>query len=128
MKIRLAAVLVVFASCIPLSYAAQHASPYAGQESRAIKVLSPEDVAAYLAGKGRGLVKAAELNGFAGPAHVLELAEPLGLTPEQRSRTQAIFAAMDSRAKELGRALIEGSCHCGAVRFQQRAPQFFAHL
>lgn len=83
------------------------ATPYAGQETRDIKSLSPEDVRSYLAGKGMGLAKAAELNGYPGPAHVLELAGPLGLTPEQRSRTEALFASMEAKAASLGSALVE---------------------
>ena len=38
-------------------------APYAGQDARDIKSLSPEDMSNYLAGKGMGLAKAAELNG-----------------------------------------------------------------
>ena len=49
-------------------------SPYAGQQTRAIKALSPEDLAGLLNGEGRGMAKAAELNGYPGPVHVLELA------------------------------------------------------
>ena len=90
---------------IPL--VAMAASPYAGQESRGIKSLSAEDVAALLAGKGMGLAKSAELNGFAGPAHVLELAEQLHLSPEQRVRTEALFASMSSKASASGRALVD---------------------
>ena len=45
---------------------AQPTSSYAGQEIRDIKALSPEDTAALLAGKGMGLAKAAELNGYPG--------------------------------------------------------------
>ena len=60
-------------------------SPYVGQEVRAIKSLSPEDVDAYLSGKGAGLARAAELNGYAGPRHVLELASELVLTVRQRA-------------------------------------------
>jgi hypothetical protein len=30
-----------------------------------------------------GMAKAAELNGYPGPAHVLALAKPLGLTDDQ---------------------------------------------
>ena len=82
-------------------------SPYIGQESRGIKALSSQDVEAYLSGKGMGLAKAAELNGYAGPAHVLELASQLSLTPEQRARTQALFASMQAKAAGLGRALVE---------------------
>lgn len=87
--------------------AAPSATPYAGQESREIKSLSADDVQAYLAGKGMGLAKAAELNGYPGPSHVLELASRLQLSEEQRARTQALFAAMEAKAMSLGRALIE---------------------
>ncbi|HEY0857556.1 MAG TPA: periplasmic heavy metal sensor [Albitalea sp.] len=91
---------------LALPAAAQH-STYAGQEAREIKALSPEDVGAYLAGKGMGLAKAAELNGYPGPAHVLELASKLELTAEQRTKTQSLFASMEAKAMSLGRALID---------------------
>ena len=81
-------------------------SAYAGQQARDVKSLSPEDVDGYLSGKGMGLAKAAELNGYAGPAHVLELASQLELTAEQRALTEALHAAMASKAAALGRALI----------------------
>ncbi|CAG0944407.1 partial Threonine efflux protein, partial [Gammaproteobacteria bacterium] len=87
--------------------AAAQTSAYAGQEAREIKAMSPEDVGAYLSGKGMGLAKAAELNGYPGPAHVLELASRLELTPEQRTKTQSLFASMESKAMSLGRALVD---------------------
>jgi Spy/CpxP family protein refolding chaperone len=83
------------------------ASPYAGEQSREIKALSADDIAGLRAGKGMGYAKAAELNGFAGPAHVLELADALGLTPEQRARTEALFASMSAKASARGRALVD---------------------
>jgi len=82
-------------------------SPYAGQQSRSIKALSAEDVESLLAGKGMGFAKAAELNGFPGPAHVLELATPLHLTDAQRKDTQRLFEAMQASAKAAGTALVE---------------------
>ena len=82
-------------------------SPYAGQEQREIKSLSPQEMNDYLAGKGMGFAKAAELNGYPGPLHVLELAEPLALTAEQRKRTEALFQDMKSKAVAAGRALID---------------------
>src|SRR5262249_3240429 len=82
-------------------------SPYAGQEVREIKALSPEEISDYLSGKGMGLAKAAELNGYPRPAHVLELAAQLGLTPEQRAATEALFQKMQERAMVLGRELVE---------------------
>ena len=85
-----------------LIVAALAASPYAGQEARDIKALSPEDISAYEAGKGMGFAKAAELSGFAGPAQVLELASQLQLTPDQRAQTETLFASMSAKASTAG--------------------------
>lgn len=81
-------------------------TPYAGQESRRIKSLSADDVAALDAGKGMGLAKAAELNGYPGPLHVLELAPELNLSAGQRKETEALYASMQAKAIDLGRALV----------------------
>lgn len=82
-------------------------SPYVGQELREIKALSPQEIADYRAGKGMGLAKSAELNGYPGPAHVLELAVQLELTAEQRAKTEALFQKMQSSAVTLGKELVE---------------------
>jgi hypothetical protein len=82
-------------------------SQYAGQESRAIKALSESDVADLLAGKGMGFAKAAELNGYPGPAHVLELSSPLALSEAQVARTREIFQRMEIEAKRAGARLVE---------------------
>jgi Spy/CpxP family protein refolding chaperone len=97
------AVLLILAA---LAGCAAH-SPYAGQESRDIKALSAEEVDSLLAGMGMGYAKAAELNGYPGPAHVLELADKLGLDSGQRARTQALFDTMQAKAKRFGGELIE---------------------
>ena len=89
----------------PAALAAEK-SDYAGQEQRAIKALSETEVADLLAGKGMGYAKAAELNGYPGPAHVLELGDKLDLTPSQRERTQAIFDRMQASAQALGAELV----------------------
>ncbi len=85
---------------------AQH-QPYAGQEARAVKSLSTQEVDDLLAGRGMGTAKPAELNRYPGPAHVLELKERLGLTPEQEKRTQAIHAGMQSEAMVSGRRVVD---------------------
>jgi Spy/CpxP family protein refolding chaperone len=82
-------------------------APYTGQESREIKALSTEDVQSYLSGKGMGFAKAAELNGYPGPLHVLELASELGLNVEQKQRTESLFRSMQSQAVALGRPLVD---------------------
>ena len=86
--------------------ASQPAS-YAGQDARDIKALSPEETQGYLAGKGQGLAKAAELNHYPGPMHVLEMADKLRLTADQKTRTESVFKAMRAEAIRQGTALVE---------------------
>ena len=81
-------------------------SHYAGQEARRIKALSEEETAALLSGQGSGFAKAAELNGYPGPAHVLELATKLGLGPDQLAATQALMSAHRGRAQQIGAELV----------------------
>lgn len=83
------------------------ASPYAADQHREIKALSAQEMQDYLDGKGMGLAKAAELNHFPGPLHVLELADKLKLTTEQKQRSQKIFAHMQHEAKRAGKALVD---------------------
>ena len=82
-------------------------TPYAGQQARGIKALSDDDIAALRKGEGMGMAKAAELNGYPGPAHVLQLAAQLELTETQRRDVQASFDRMSAAAKPLGAELIE---------------------
>jgi len=98
----IAAILATVASA-----PAQHApSPYAGWERRPVKTLSDEQVADLRAGRGMGLALPAELNGYPGPVHVLELADRLGLSAEQRTRVQELHAAMKAETVPLGERLI----------------------
>jgi Spy/CpxP family protein refolding chaperone len=85
---------------------AQSAQPYAGLEGRPIKALSEQQIADLRAGRGMGLALAAELNGYPGPMHVLELAESLDLSGQQRAKMQELFAAMKAEAIPLGERLI----------------------
>ena len=101
MRIFAAAVLIV------LSTSCFAESPYAGQEQRPVKALSEKEVQDLLAGKGMGLAKAAELNHYPGPAHVLELAAKLDLSEEQLRQTRAIHGGMQNEAIRLGRQLVE---------------------
>ncbi len=86
--------------------AALATSPYAGQETREISSLSTQDVADLLAGRGWGLAKPAELNGYPGPQHVLDLADALDLEAEQEAAVRAIFQRMQLAAREAGAAYV----------------------
>ena len=82
-------------------------SPYAGMEMRQLEALSAEQVESYLAGEGMGLAMAAELNGYPGPKHVLELQRELKLTSEQMGATMEVFDRMHSAAIALGGRIVE---------------------
>lgn len=90
-----------------LTSAALAQSPYAGMQTRPIKALSEQQVADLKAGRGMGLALPAELNGYPGPAHVLELADKLGLSTDQRARVQSLFDAMKAEAVPLGERLLD---------------------
>jgi Spy/CpxP family protein refolding chaperone len=98
-------VLVLLALAADPSFAQSH-QPYAGLEGRSIKALSEQQVADLRAGRGMSLALAAELNGYPGPMHVLELADSLDLSSQQRAKMQELFAAMKAEAIPLGERLI----------------------
>ncbi len=85
---------------------ANHRSPYAGMEGRAIKSLAADDIDELRRGGGWGLALPAELNGVPGPAHVLELRAELDLSPEQTAAIERVFAAMQREAIVAGERLI----------------------
>ena len=107
-RITAAAALLCLLGAAPVALAAGPApSPYAGEEHREIKALSSQEVQDLLAGRGMGLAKSAELNRYPGPAHVLELADRLGLSAEQKARTKSVFKAMEAHSRALGKTLVE---------------------
>ena len=91
-----------------LSTLAAHAapSPYAGEQAREIKALSADEISGYLAGRGMGLARPAELNGFPGPRHVLDSATELNLTPAQSAALTGVFNEMKAAAVPLGEKLV----------------------
>src|SRR3954463_7206110 len=92
------------------SASAQHQhnqTPYAGFQQREVKALSKQQVADLRAGRGMGLALPGEMNGYPGPAHVLELADQLQLSADQRQRVQQLFEAMKAEAIAVGEKLIQ---------------------
>ena len=81
-------------------------TPYAGLQTRSIKALSDQQIADLRAGRGMGLALAAELNGYPGPSHLLELADKLGLSDAQRNSVSNMFEAMKAETITIGERLI----------------------
>lgn len=103
----LAAALLALAATVvlPAPAGAQH-SPYAGHEDREIKGLSAEEADQLLTGQGMGLALPAELNGYPGPRHVLDLAAEIELDRDQRDAVSKVFDAMFRQAVDLGSEIV----------------------
>lgn len=127
---------------------AETATPYAGQQDRKIKALDPGFAKGLREGAGLGFAKSAELNGWPGPLHVLELANALNLSDAQLTQVTAIREDMLAKAIPLGEALIaaerrleqlfddtpdrndleQATSEIGALRAQLRTVHLDAHL
>jgi Spy/CpxP family protein refolding chaperone len=73
--------------------------------------LSPDDVAGLLDGRGMGLARPAELHSYPGPMHVLDLADALDLTPEQRAEAERLMRGVKAEAQALGEQIVEREHH-----------------
>lgn len=101
--------LLTAAVALPLLAApalGQPEQPYAGWQTRSIKALSKDQITHLKAGHGMGFALAAELNGYPGPRHVLDLGQQLALTGTQRARAQELFDSMKAETTALGERLI----------------------
>jgi hypothetical protein len=85
---------------------AQSHQPYAGLQSRPVKALSEQQIADLRAGRGMTMALPAELNGYPGPLHVVELADSLALSSNQIARMQRLYDDMKGEAVALGERLI----------------------
>lgn len=79
-------------------------SPYRQQAATGLRGLNEKEIADLKAGNGMGLARAAELNSYPGPRHVLDaIAEgKLSATREQRERIQQVFNTMNRDAVDVG--------------------------
>lgn len=98
---------LLLAATWPLSAIGAQESPYQQEQHREIKSLSEARIDGLREGKGLGYAMAAELNGYPGPLHVLELSEQRALDEAQRNATQALYQRMRDEAAEVGRQLVQ---------------------
>jgi uncharacterized protein (DUF305 family) len=82
-------------------------SPYVDQLGSSVRGLSQEEIDGLLAGEGMGYARSAELNGYPGPRHVLDIADELQLSSEQTTNIITIFDDMKKRAVALGQEIVE---------------------
>lgn len=96
-------------------HAGHHAVPSAPDSPDVPTGLSAAELSGLLAGAGLGMAKPAELHGYPGPLHVLELDADLGLTDTQRATAEALRADMLARAVPLGEQLVRVERHLDAA-------------
>ena len=82
------------------------ASSYIEQLDSPVRGLSTQEVDNLLNGRGAGYARLAELNGYPGPRHVLDLSSQLDLSTQQVKEIQVAFEQMQSQAKNLGRTIV----------------------
>jgi len=106
---RTSVILAFLLLCAPAAGAEEPlSSPYRQQAETGLRGLSENEIADLQAGKGMGLARAAELNSYPGPRHVLDAvaAGKLAATAEQVERVQRVFDAMKAAAQRVGARIV----------------------
>jgi hypothetical protein len=76
--------------------------PYAGQQHSSIPGLTEAEIASFREARGMGLARPADINGYPGPLHVLEQADALGLSDDQRAAVESLYDQMRTEASGIG--------------------------
>lgn len=133
---------LVLLAVAPLGAQEALTSPYREEQTSEIRGLSEKEIRELRDGLGMGLARAAELNGYPGPRHLLDAveAEQIHLTPEQLRTIRRLFDSMSAEAKRLGDTILreeqalEAAFRQGAItepdlqRLVTRIGQFQAEL
>jgi Spy/CpxP family protein refolding chaperone len=130
MKLPLVLAVALVASGPALAQHQRHgpaASPYAEMMKRRIKALSDTEMADLRAGRGMGLALPAELNGYPGPLHVLELADQLRLTADQKDVVTRQIADMKRESIDLGEKLIQAEAALDTLFASSQADETRLH-
>ena len=99
--------LITLMVCCSLLLPAQNLKmSHAGQQVGEVRSLSTDEIQGLLNGEGMGTARAAELNHYPGPRHVLDFDSQLQLSEVQRSKTQEIYGRMHDEAVRLGKTIL----------------------
>lgn len=107
-RTRLFVVLLSFVLVAPVAGADHLASPYRPGATAGLRGFSADEVAALRDGAGMGLARAAELNSYPGPRHLLDAVQDgrLPASAEQQRRTQDVFDRMRRDAQRVGARIL----------------------
>jgi hypothetical protein len=99
---------LLLAGALPVWAEPPLTSPYVEQRGSEVRGLTKTEIDDLREGRGMGLARAAELNGYPGPRHLLDAvkAGQIHLTPEQMAAVQRLFETMASEARRLGETIL----------------------
>lgn len=97
--------LTVALTVAPHALAQETADP--GQHGNRHQSMQAREFRNLQQGRGMGMGRAAETNGYPGPMHVLEHAEALELTAGQIERSGELMIRVKTRAPELGKQIVD---------------------
>lgn len=101
--------LAVVAGGVVAASAQSLPSPYRAERASAIRGLGAQEIEDLREGRGMGLARPAELNGYPGPRHVLDAVETgeLHLRPDQLTAVNRLFSDMAAEAKRVGARILD---------------------
>jgi len=85
----------------------QPTSPYIPLLDSPIRGLSVDEISDLETGAGAGFARAAELNGYPGPRHILDLQAQLDLSEDQLAEVQTLYDEMNGEARQLGSEILK---------------------
>jgi hypothetical protein len=107
--------ICVLAALVPVSSfatslgAQQLTSPYREQLASEIRGLTAKEIEDFREGRGMAFARAAELNGYPGPGHILDAVEAgqFHLSSDQLIAVQQLFEGMSGEVQRLGAAILK---------------------
>ena len=103
-----AQICTVVLGCAALAAAGPRVYPQQGHEAmQHHHSCLEEERASIEKGEGFGMGMPADMAGYPGPRHVLDMAAELGLTAEQHAATEKVFETMQEKAVARGKELFE---------------------
>src|SRR3970040_2422628 len=85
----------------------QPTSPYIPLLDSPIRGLSVDEISDLETGAGAGFARAAQLNGYPGPRHILDLQAQLDLSEDQLAEVQTLYDEMNGEARQLGSEILK---------------------
>lgn len=91
------------------------ATPVVSAQHQPPASLSHDEMHGLMMGQGMGLARAAEMQRYPGPKHVLDLADSLALSDRQRDTAERLMAEVQAEARPLGARIVESERRLSAL-------------